>query len=224
MRTELVLGAVGLVLLSPPAVADEPGLELSRDGRTWTSAWSAPLLDEDVRLVPGGSTRADLWVRNASGRPTTLTVATHDVRSTMPGGVSRLDDFRLRVGGTRVTAAAATEGYVVVLRQHLEPGERARVPVSVGLPGSSRDVSERRSVTVPLRVHLAEGGPDAACPRQPAPPAPPPETPGSVQTDGGPWSGERGLRADLGLVALASAALALALRRRAAARRARRAS
>lgn len=46
----------------------------------------------------------------------------------------------------------------------------------------------------------------------------------AVQTDGGPWSGERGLRADLGLAALASAALAVALRRRAAARRVRRAS
>lgn len=46
----------------------------------------------------------------------------------------------------------------------------------------------------------------------------------AVQTDGGAWPGERGLRADVGLVALGSAALAVALRRRAAARRVRRAS
>lgn len=230
MRTELLLAMVGLALLAPPAVADGPGIELSRDGRSWSSALSAPLLDEDVRIVPGGATRSDLWLRNSSGRSTTLTVATGPMRSTMPEGVSPLDDFRVRVGGTGLTSDSARR-CVVVVRQTLDPGERVRVPVSVALPSTSRRVSERRSVAVPLRLHLTEGGAADACsgaptnptnPGTPTNPADPPETPGSVQTDGGPW--EQGAVADLGLVALLSVALAVALRRRAAGRRGRRAS
>lgn len=100
MRTELTM-LLGAAMLTFPASAqaDEPGLEVSRDGRTWSSGLSEPLLDEDVRIVPGGASRSDLWVRNASGHATTMSVIARGTRSTMPTDVAPRDDFRVRVGG-----------------------------------------------------------------------------------------------------------------------------
>lgn len=209
--------------------ADEHGLQLSRDGRTWTSALSVPVLDEDVRLVPGGSTRSDLWIRNGSPRATTLTVTTRRIHSTLSRDVAPRDDFRVRVAGRDVPTSDGS-GCRVVRTVRLAPGESDRVRMSVSLPGSSRDVSERRTVTVPIRVSLVEGATDAGCdeaappsgPDQPTPPQPPPESPGAVQTDGGPWVPP--LSTDLLAAGLLAAAVAVVIRRRGRGPRGRRAS
>lgn len=225
MRTEL-LGVLGAALLAPAAAADEPGLELSRDGRTWSPALSGPLLDEDARIVPGGSTRADLWVRNSSAETTTMSVITRGARSTVPSDAAAHDDFRVRVAGTRVPPEQ-DEGCRVLTTEPLDPGERQRVPVSVHLPSASGNVSQEESVTMSMRVHLVAGRAGDPCDpgdggRDEDPDsgddegAAPPETPGRVSTDGGP--GERGAWPDLLGLGLVVAAVAAWLRRRGRAR------
>lgn len=241
MRRTEVLCVVGAALLvAPAAQADEPDLELSRDGRTWSSSLSGALLDEDARIVPGGSTRSDLWVRNSSGTTTTMSVMTRGTRSSLPAGVAPRDDFRVRVAGTQVPGAGTRECRVLTT-QPLAPGEAQRVPVSMALPSTSRNISQDESVSLSLRVHLVAGEAGDACAGDAPDPgegdpghddegagdgedeaAPP--TPGRVATDGGP--GEGPALTDLlllGLGALAAAATRL-LRQRGRARRERPAS
>lgn len=241
MRTEL-LGLLGAaLLLAPVAHAEEPGLELSRDGRTWSPSLSGPLLDEDARIVPGGATRADLWVRNSTGHRTTMSVLTRGISSSLPEDVAPRDDFRVTVDGTRVPGSS-TRGCRVFTTRPLDPGERQRVPVSVGLPGSSRNISQDASVRLSMRVNLVAGeagnpctgetpGPGDDPDSEPDVPggddgaaAPVPEAPGQVATDGGP--GEGPARTDLVLVGLGllAAAAAHTVRRRGRERRERRAS
>lgn len=227
MRREL-LGLLGAALLmapiapgAPAAQADEPDLELSRDGRTWSSTFSGPVLDEDVRLVPGGSTRSDVWVRNSSDRTTTLTTIARS-RTTLPADVPPRDDFRVRVGDARVRATQV-EGCWVLTTHELDPGDRHRVPVAVSLPGTSRAISEDESVTLGLRVHLVEGGAGDPCDGDGGngdgggddggggdAVAPTPQTPGVVGTDGGP--GERPALTDVLILALGLLAAAVTAR------------
>lgn len=241
MRRTEVLGVIGAALLvAPAAQADQPDLELSRDGRTWSSSLSGALLDEDVRIVPGGSTSADLWVRNSSGTTTTMSVLTRGARSSLPADVAPRDDFRVRVAGTPVPGAG-THPCRVLTTQPLAPGEAQRVPLSVALPSTSRNISQDESVSLSLRVHLVAGEAGDPCAGDSPDPgedgpgrddggvgdgedgaAPP--TPGRVATDGGP--GEGPAPTDLlllGLGALAAAASRV-LRQRGRARRERPAS
>lgn len=188
MRPEWLAPVAAALLLAPTAHADEPGLEVSRDGRTWSSGLSGPLLDEDVRLVPGAATRADLWLRNSSEHTVTMTAVVTDARTSLPDEVAPRDDFRASVAGTRVTGEQSPACRVVV-RDVLEPHEQRRVPVVVRLPGASRNVSQGESVTLALRVQLVAGEAADPCsgsggPDEPAPPEPP-ERPGTVDTDGG---------------------------------------
>lgn len=245
MRRE-VLGLLGAVLVmaptAPMATADEPGLELSRDGRTWSSTLSGPVLDEDARLAPGGSTRSDVWVRNSSDRTTTLTTVARS-RTTLPADVAPRDDFRVRVGASRVRAGQVEDCRVLTTHE-LGPGDRQRLPVAVSLPQSSRTISEDESVTLGLRVHLVEGGPGDPCDDDndggtgggdddggggsgdsggggddAAVSDPTPQTPGVVGTDGGP--GERPALTDALVLALGllAAVVAEQVRRRGRARR-----
>lgn len=223
MRTEIPCRALALLAMVPavmvldpvaPALAaDGGGLEFSRDGTTWSSTLAGPVLDEDVRLVPGGSTRSDVWVRNSSEHATTLTTTLRDTRSSMPAGTSAGEDFRVRVGGSRVSAAGAA-GCHVHSTEDLDPGEQQRIPVSVSLPASSGNISENQAVSFTLRVHLVEGSQGDPCPSVP-------ETPGVVSTDGGP-GGSAPLEDTLLLVmGLVSATAAVLLRRRGRARSSR---
>lgn len=209
MRTEAlsVLGAA--LLLVPAAAAEEPRLELSRDGVTWSPTLVGPILDEDLRVVPGGSTRSAVWVRNSSEDATTLSTIIRDARSTVPEEASAREDFRVRVGGSRVAAPGAG-GCRVHSSRTLEPGEQLRIPVSVSLPSSSGNISQGRAVSFSVRVLLVEGEHSDPC-SDAAPTVP--ESPGVVQTDGGP--GEDSLGADLLAAALLTVGAALGLRRRA---------
>lgn len=235
MRSDLMglLGAA--LLLAPVADADEPGLELSRDGRTWSTSLSGALLDEDVRIVPGGSTRADLWVRNSSDRRTTMSVLTRGISSSLPTDVAPRDDFRVTVAGTRVPGSEV-RGCRVFTTRPLDPGERQRVPVSVALPSTSRNVSQGESLTLSMRVNLVAGEAGSPCTGEAPGPgedpdpdgdepgdedgivAPEPEAPGQVATDGGP--GEGPAATDLLLVGLGllAATAAYVLRQRGRAR------
>lgn len=200
--------------------------------------------------MPGGATRSDLWVRNASDETTTMSVIAHGTRSTMPTDVAPRDDFRVRVAGTRVSGTS-DESCQVLTTGPLGPGERSRVPVSVALPSTSRNVSEDRSVTLSMRVHLVAGkagdpcggsgpgdggddGSDGSDPDEGGSGgdgtggsdgddggATPPERPGRVDTDGGP--GEAPAVTDLLLLALGvlGAVVSHAVRRRGRARRER---
>lgn len=235
MRTEWVAAPfAAALLLAPSAHAEEPDLELSRDGRTWSSTLSAPLLDEDARLVPGGSTRSDVWVRNASGRTVTMTAFVRDSWTTLPDGVAPLDDFRVRVAGTEVTGAQLS-GCRVVARRALDPHEQQQVPVAVRLPTTSRNVSQGESLTLSLRVQLVAGEAADPCSGSDGSDdsrdsggsddegvATPPERPGRVDTDGGLL--ERPVVTDVLALGLVAALVACALRRRGRARRGPRAS
>lgn len=199
-----VPAALMLVPMAPALAADGSGLDFSRDGTTWSSTLAGPVLDEAARLVPGGSTRSDVWVRNSSDRATTLTTVVRDARSTMPEGTSGREDFRVRVGGGRVSAAGTARCHVHSVEK-LDPGEQQRIPVSVSLPATSGNISENHAVSFTLRVHLVEGAHGDPCsdgsPRVP-------ETPGVVSTDGGPGGSpplEDTLSVVLGLVTAAAA-------------------
>lgn len=238
MRTEWVaVPFVAALLLPPTAHADEPDLELSRDGRTWSSTLSAPLLDEDARLVPGTSTRSDVWVRNASGRTVTMTAFVRDSGTTLPDDVAARDDFRVSVADTDLTGARLS-GCRIITRQALGPYEEQRVPIAVRLPSTSRNVSQDESLTLSLRVQLVAGEAADPCSDSGAPVdsggsddagdsddhggVAPPERPGRVDTDGGFL--ERSVVADVLALGLVLALTAGGLRWRGRARRGRRAS
>lgn len=116
------------------------------------------------------------------------------------------DDFRVTVAGTRVPGSGV-RGCRVFTTGQLDPGERQRVPVSVALPSTSRNVSQDASLTLSMRVHLVAGEAGSPCTgEEPGPgedpdpggddpgdddgsASPGPETPGQVATDGGPGEG-----------------------------------
>lgn len=231
VRTERVVALLAAsLLLAPAAAADEPGLEFSRDGRTWSSTLSGPLLDEDARIVPGGSTRSDVSVRNSSEHPATLSMILRDSSTTMPTDVRPRDDFRVRVAETEVRGSQVHRCRVVA-RYSLAPGEQQRIPISVSLPSASGNVSQRKSLSLSLRVHLVaeEAGNPCTSPGQPLPDPPaedegpdsgrpgdgaasPPEVPGRVDTGVGPL--ERGAVTDVLALGLLLVVVSLLVRYR----------
>ncbi|WP_435199149.1 hypothetical protein [Janibacter sp. GS2] len=218
LRRATVL-ALSLLIAAPSvAGAADPGLDVSTDGRTWGSSLSRPLFDGGARVVPGGRTHAQVWARNSSSHRATLTVVSRDIRSTLPADVAARDDFRVRVGGTELSGGEL--GRCRVLASHvLDPGQRQRVPMSVGLPASSRNISQDEVLSLSLRVGIVQGTSSAPCgdggtldptPAGGGDPAPPPEIPGRVQTDGGP--GDWGVLPDVVGIGLLALVAAIALR------------
>lgn len=149
------------------------------------------LLEEDVRVVLGGGGGICPGFAEALD---SMSVIDRRSRSTMPTDVAPRDDFRVQVVGTRVTGYA-TGSCRVVTTQRLGPGERGRVPVSVALPSTSRNISQDRSVTLSMRVHLVEGRPGDPCgegepgvgPTSDEGDGSSPERPGRVETGDGRW-------------------------------------
>lgn len=216
-RALVTTAFAALLALAPgPAYAD-PGLELSRDGVRWGPSLDQPLFNDGIRLVPGGQTEATLWVRNSTEGVATVTVVVRGARSTMPRGVLAADDFAVRVGRGRTATGAELAGCRLLTTQVLRAGERRRSPVTVSLPETSRQVSEGRSLTLPVVVQLTAGRIARPTPctdvgASPAPTTPDatlvtPTSPAVVQTDGGALSPRALAPISLGLLLLVLVAL-----------------
>lgn len=222
LRPLVTTALAALVALAPGPAHADTGLELSRDGVRWGTSLDQPLFGDGIRLVPGGRTEATLWVRNSTGGVATVTVVVRGARSTMPRGVLAADDFTVRAGGGRSATGSELAGCRLLTTSVLGAGERRGIPVTVSLPETSRQVSEDRSLTLPVVVQLTAGrvarptpcGDVGATPAPTTPAATPdatpvaPASPSVVQTDGGPFSPRALVPTSLGLLLLVLVAFA----------------
>ena len=161
---------VGLVGLAParPSFAQADQLQVSLDGRHWSSRIDRPLFDADRRWVPGDTETVTVWARNTSTDAAGLTIRILDQD---PG--SRLDDeLQLRATANGQPMSGPT-GYPVV------PGDPVRVDITLIFPATATNASQRRPVDVTLRLTLTQlvGS---------APPIPPGSEPGLPDTGASP--------------------------------------
>lgn len=140
----IMLGLVGLVPARPSA-AQADQLQVSLDGRQWSSRVDRPLFDADRRWVPGDTETVTVWARNTSTDTAALTIRILDGN---PG--SRLGDD-LQLGATaNGQPMSGTTGYPVV------PGDAVRVDITLTFPAAASNASQRRPVDVTLQLTLTE--------------------------------------------------------------------
>lgn len=75
------LAAAGSLAGMPAASAAGDYLEFSTDGRNYSSTLSTPIFADSFTYVPGSTARGQVWVRNNSADPASLTSAALMVRS-----------------------------------------------------------------------------------------------------------------------------------------------
>ena len=133
------LGGVAAALLSigvasPAAAGDDGGLELSRDGSTYSDRFEGQLFDDLGTIVPNDSRSTTLYLRNASADPAILRVT----------GVNAVASTPLFARALTLSASTAESGIAVarsfssigtcgglLADQVVEPGES--VPVDFAL-------------------------------------------------------------------------------------------
>ncbi len=178
MRLRTPVAAAGLIMLglvglapARPAVAQADQLQVSLDGRHWSSRIDRPLFDADRRWVPGDTETVTVWARNTSTDIAGLTIRILDQD---PG--SRLDDDLQLSATANGQPMSGTTGYPVV------PGDPVRVDITLLFPAAATNASQRRLVDVTLRLTLTQRVGSA-------PPIPPGSEPGLPDTGAPPLVG-----------------------------------
>lgn len=140
--TALVVAAAVVAAAAPAAAAADAGaLQVSADGVAYASSNTLPVFPDALRLVPGDTRTASVWVRNVGQEAGRLRIELYVPQD--PGG--------LQAAGVEVSAApdgeaaqavsaasAERDGGCAVLSggRVLAAGESARVDVSVVMPAS----------------------------------------------------------------------------------------
>jgi hypothetical protein len=146
-----------ILLLVMPAGADAAHrqLELSRDGRHWTSSLKAPLFDPTVRWVPGDRRVAHFWARNTSSDPGRLTI---DIKATGADRLIRTGDLTIRArGGGGGSTPVNRPGRHRLLRiESLAPRHRVRVTIAVTLAPSATNVAQAKRLRLAFGARLEQ--------------------------------------------------------------------
>ena len=157
------LAAVIVVLLAAPiAASGAPShgrLELSLDGRRWSSNLRTPLFDPAVRWVPGDSRSADLWVKNGSSDRGRLVVSVQGTRldSLLESGALTITarcEPRCEHSWSRPVHEGGTQELLRV--GALAPGHRIRIVVGVALDGSAINATQAKGLKLAFRVRLQQ--------------------------------------------------------------------
>lgn len=155
----LVLAGTATALDPAPAGAADPEpIEVSPDGTRWASTLEQPLLDPDLRWVPGDTRTVRFHVRHHEPEGGALSVTVRLLSAPARGAVWDDLDLALRIGGgawhDAVPAAAGAQqvhGWVEV-----GPGEERVVEVRVEVdPAATGD----RTAAADLGVEVALAGP-----------------------------------------------------------------
>ncbi len=175
------------------------GLQLSVDGETWGDRLPAALFGPSVRIVPGETVAADLWVRNTSREHARLEL---EVSTGAEPGTGLGGWIQVAIDGDPAVASSTWRGPV------LSPGQSRRVEIRVHLPAEAPNATRADRATVVDTVRLVSTG----SPTSPSPSGPPePGHPGAQddgRADGGAGRGLATTGADL--TALGALALLLA--------------
>ncbi|WP_218917041.1 hypothetical protein, partial [Cellulomonas massiliensis] len=118
----VLVALAALLGVAPPAAADG-GVEVSPDGRTWSTRLDGSLLVGADAMVPGDVATGDLWVRNGSDVEARVRVL---VRAGVgDGGPSLAGSLHVVVDGDDVPGGGTWRGPV------LAPGDAIRIPLVV---------------------------------------------------------------------------------------------
>lgn len=163
MPGRLALGLLGLVgaaaaLGAASAGATGPGpIEVSPDGTRWAATLDGPLLDPDLRWVPGDTRTVRFHVRHHEPGGGALSVTVRLLPATDRGAAWDDPDLALRVGDGSWHEAAATGAGARQVHGWVEagPGEERVVEVRVAVdPAATGD----RAAAADLGVEVALAG------------------------------------------------------------------
>ena len=144
-----LLTALGVLGPAAGAQAAAP-LELSVDGRTWSTSLPVGLFTSPAAAVPGDVLISDLWVRNSSHDPARVAL---DVADGLGVGTGTLAaDLSLHIDGTAVAGGTTWSG------PELEPGSVARIGLVVTYAASSPLTSSVSVAAVLDAVTLVQTG------------------------------------------------------------------
>lgn len=185
-----VLG--GLLVASPASATTTRQLELSTDGRTWSSSIPGTLFDALPVIVPGDSVSRTLYVRNAGATAGLLRLDAVDVR------ISNADFAEsLRVGATVDEASlgstdlgGSSDCITVLPSGRIAAGAVATVEITLGFdenaPMPTQDSTADFSLLLSVSEDIGQTAPSAGCPDEgiELPTLPFPEGEGGAGTGG----------------------------------------
>ncbi|MET0161218.1 MAG: hypothetical protein ABW204_01060 [Microbacteriaceae bacterium] len=163
-----VLG--GLLVASPASATTTRQLELSTDGRTWSSSIPGTLFDALPVIVPGDSVSRTLYVRNAGATAGLLRLDAVDVR------ISNADFAEsLRVGATIEAASlgstdlgGSSDCITVLPSGRIAAGAVATVEITLGFdenaPMPTQDSTADFSLLLSVSEDIGQTAPSAGCP------------------------------------------------------------
>lgn len=162
IRALVVLLLTVLSVSVPGAASAEPDrIELSRDGRTWRTALTAPLFHDVGKLVPRDDVAGSIYVKNASTVP-----ARASVQVLAPeAGTELAEHLRVRTRIGKVQSAQTvgeitTDGCTTtVTSPTMLPGEWKRIDVGLTVPDLQGRTAQNSSVELALVVRLTQVDP-----------------------------------------------------------------
>ena len=210
-------GAIaGLACASAASAQDE--LEVSPDGSAWSQEYRGTLFEGPLRLAPGDSVNAVVYVRNAAADAGVLTIAATGAAA-WSGSESVF--VVVRFGGEAAPAGDVSRSVAELaaaadfgLAADLGPGAVARIDISLRVDVAAPNGAQERSLDLGLGVRLAGDSvevpvvPPGGAAEQPGEPGAPP---------GGPLAGTGARVASV--LAVAGLAIGVGAATRGAARR-----
>lgn len=163
----------------PARAATEPPpseeLELSGDGRTWTSGESLVLFADDT-FVPGDTASRTLWIRNASADPavTSVRATWTPVDPAVPADAALADALVATADGVSLGDDEPWAGPT------LQPGAIAQIPLTAALPWEAGMATRNGAASLTVQVTLTQMTPTPSdTPSATAAPLPPAQQPGA---------------------------------------------
>lgn len=158
--TVLVMLLAAVLVFEPAtAVQQWSPIQVSRDGRAWSSRMAQPLFAAPVALVPGSQRDASFQVRNSSSDTARLKmhlVAGGDWAWWARSRTASQDHVRiyLRTGNGPWRQIMSRSWIKPALT--LRPGQRQGFQVRVALPEAAKTVAQKRSMTFSIRLRLTQ--------------------------------------------------------------------
>lgn len=157
--TTLVIGIALASIGLPAASADSPDEVLvSTDGITWVADEAPALFDDLGALVPGGSARAVMQVKNGSSEAAILRIAAVVQSGSSPELIGSLWLTAATPGTVGEPVAMALGSCLPLLDgQSVEPGGIATVDVTAILAASAPNAAQHGSAVVTFVASLVQG-------------------------------------------------------------------